>query len=334
MSLMLRLARRLGHSLPVVCGLLLAWLLPVAPAHALSCSASIGNLNFGSVNVLSGANPLATASAPVAVTCSKGLLELPGSATVCIYLGDGNGGWDGSTQRYLKNGNKTLGYNLYKDAARSQIWGSTGIFSASGPKRYVFNSGSTLLILGGSSTINDTIYASVNPGQAMTPVGSYSSQFTPAHTLVRFASGDVACPASGGSSISTFTVTATVVANCVIDAQDLNFGTAGGLATAVDQSSSLSVTCTNDAPWSVGLGNGANFSGGRRMRQGGTASYVGYGLYRDAARTQAWSTGGGNEATGTGTGGSQSLTVYGRVPAQSVPAQGTYTDTVVATVTF
>lgn len=325
---------RLLKSLALASGLLLAWLGLAMPAHALTCSATIGNINFGNVNVLSGANPLATASAPVAVTCSKGLLELPGDVTVCVYLGDGSSGWDGSSQRYLKNGVNNLGYNLYKDAARTQVWGSAAIFAAAGPKRYVFNSGSVLIVLGGSSTINDTIYASVNPGQGMAPVGSYSSTFSSAHTLVRFANGNVACPASGGSAASTFTVNATVVANCVIDAQDLNFGTASALPAARDQTSAMSVTCTNAAPWSIGLSNGANFSGSRRMRIASTSHHISYGLFRDAARSQAWSTGAGNEATGTGTGGSQALTVYGRVPAQAVPNIGSYADTVIATVTF
>ena len=154
---------RLLKALTLIGGLLLAWLGPASPAYALSCTASIGSINFGNVNVLSAANPQATASAPVSVTCSRGLLETGGDATVCLYLGDGSGGWDGGTQRYLKNGTNNLGYNLYKDASRTQIWGSIGIFPASGPNRYVFNSASTLIILGGSATINGTIYASVNP---------------------------------------------------------------------------------------------------------------------------------------------------------------------------
>jgi spore coat protein U-like protein len=38
---------------------------------------------------------------------------------------------------------------------------------------------------------------------------------------------------------------------------------------------------------------------------------------------------------GTGTGATQpAVTVYGRVPPQTTPAIGTYTDTVVVTVTY
>ncbi len=301
-------------------------------AWALSCSASVGNINFGNVDVLG--SSAVNASAPVSVTCSRGLLEFADDATVCVYLGEGTGGWDGSSQRFLRSGTDPLGYNLYKDAARSQVWGSVGVFGASGPKRYVFNAGTVLIVLGGSSTINDTIYASTNPGQNTASVGAYTSSFTSAHTLVRFANGDVACPASGGSSIGTFTVSANVTANCSITAQDLNFGVVSSLPAARDQNTSINVACTNAAPWSVGLSNGSNFSGTRRMRIEGTSNYIGYDLFRDAARTQAWSTGTGNEAVGTGTGGNQTLTVYGRVLAQAVPAAGTFVDTVIATITF
>ncbi|WP_280527698.1 spore coat protein U domain-containing protein [Ciceribacter thiooxidans] len=38
--------------------------------------------------------------------------------------------------------------------------------------------------------------------------------------------------------------------------------------------------------------------------------------------------------TGTGTGLTENVSVYGRVPAQSTPAPGTYTDTIVVTVTY
>ena len=46
-------------------------------------------------------------------------------------------------------------------------------------------------------------------------------------------------------------------------------------------------------------------------------------------------TGGTGALTGTGSGASQTLTLYGRVPGgQPTPAIGTYSDTVTATVEF
>jgi len=60
-----------------------------------------------------------------------------------------------------------------------------------------------------------------------------------------------------------------------------------------------------------------------------------YGLYRDAARTLPWgSTVGTNTTSGTGTGVTQTQTVYGRAAAQTTPPPGTYSDSVVVTVGY
>ena len=77
--------------------------------------------------------------------------------------------------------------------------------------------------------------------------------------------------------------------------------------------------------------------------QAAANQFVSYGLYLDAAHAQPWSTttlaasctGGANTCyLGTGTASNQNVTVYGQVPAQTAPAPGTFTDTVVVTVTY
>jgi len=84
----------------------------------------------------------------------------------------------------------------------------------------------------------------------------------------------------------------------------------------------------------VALGNGNNGSGPtvRKMKLG--SGLITYGLYRDAGFTGPWGDTGGTVATGSGSGADQDLTVFGRVPAQATPAAGTYTDTIVVTVTY
>ena len=98
----------------------------------------------------------------------------------------------------------------------------------------------------------------------------------------------------------------------------------------------LGPVCTNGTPYTVGLDgglSGATNPTQRKMTQG--TAFVLYGLYRDAARSQAFgNTIGTNTAAGTGTGLSQTLTVYGRVAPQATPAPGTYTDTITATLTY
>lgn len=43
---------------------------------------------------------------------------------------------------------------------------------------------------------------------------------------------------------------------------------------------------------------------------------------------------GTNTSAGTGTGTAQTSTIFGRAPPQSIPAAGTYSDTVIVTATF
>ena len=145
---------------------------------------------------------------------------------------------------------------------------------------------------------------------------------------------------------SSFTVSVTIAASCTISAGPLAFLSPGALTANVDQTSTIAITCTSTTPYTVGLDNGVNFSSGtRRMKDTGAGTtFVNYGLYTDSARTNAWTTttstttctGGANTcAVGTGAGSNQNITVYGRVPAQTpTPAPATYTDTIVATVTY
>jgi len=150
--------------------------------------------------------------------------------------------------------------------------------------------------------------------------------------------------ASATTQTTTFTVSVSIAASCTISASNLAFGPQGVLAANVDQTSTLTVQCTNTTPYTVGLDNGINFSTTRRMKDTGAGTtFVSYGLYTDAARANAWTTttstttctGGTNTcAIGTGSGSNQTITVYGRIPPQTTPAPATFNDTVTATITY
>ena len=72
-------------------------------------------------------------------------------------------------------------------------------------------------------------------------------------------------------------------------------------------------------------------SSGRRVANGG--NLLAYGLYHDYARTSEWGIG-PSVAIGTGTGGQQSLTVFGRIFPGQRPSAGIYADSVVVTVSY
>jgi spore coat protein U-like protein len=82
-----------------------------------------------------------------------------------------------------------------------------------------------------------------------------------------------------------------------------------------------------------GGNSGATDPTQRKMTSG--ANQLTYGLYQNSARSSPWgSTAGSNTVGGTGTGASQVITIFGRVPAQTTPAPATYQDSVVVTVTY
>lgn len=101
--------------------------------------------------------------------------------------------------------------------------------------------------------------------------------------------------------------------------------------------STISVTCTNTTPYTVGLGPGTASGATVTTREmtGPSSAVLAYDLYSDAADTTNWGdTTSTNEVSGTGTGSAQTLTVYGVVPAASLPTPGSYADTITVTVTY
>jgi|ERR1043165_4788661 spore coat protein U-like protein len=141
-----------------------------------------------------------------------------------------------------------------------------------------------------------------------------------------------------GTATTNFTVSATVVATCTINsASTLNFGNnIGVLAANIDQSSTIQVTCTNTTPYSIGLdvgtGSGATVAV-RKLTSGGAT--INYTLYSDSGHNTVWgNTPPTDTVAGTGNGSAQSFTVFGRIPPQTTPAPGAYTDTITVTVNY
>lgn len=102
-------------------------LLPTAPATAAcllcTCTASADPMSFGSYNPLS-TTPLDGTGA-VRVRCSLiGIGPLPLLVSYDIGLSAGASGSTG--QREMRQGSERLTYNLYSDAARTQVWGEAG----------------------------------------------------------------------------------------------------------------------------------------------------------------------------------------------------------------
>jgi len=147
-----------------------------------------------------------------------------------------------------------------------------------------------------------------------------------------------AAPVLAATASDTMGVSTTVQSACVVDANDLAFGSYNPTsATPTDATASINVTCTSGTSFTVGLnagvGTGATVSA-RKMTSG--ANHLGYTLYRDASRTQNWGETAGVDTPSAIVASSSAsvLTVYGRISAQQNVPAASYSDTVTVTVTY
>lgn len=142
---------------------------------------------------------------------------------------------------------------------------------------------------------------------------------------------------------ANLSVSATVAANCTITTAAVAFGAydpvVANATTALNGSGTVTTKCTNGSAVAISLGQGANAATGstaaaplRRMISG--TNFLSYQLYRDSARTAVWAGDATTDVDITGTGADVVSTVFGSVTSgQNVPV-GSYSDTVIATVTF
>lgn len=154
----------------------------------------------------------------------------------------------------------------------------------------------------------------------------------------------VASSVSAGTDTANVEISATVEANCTITSSGLDFGTydpvSTNAASDLDASGTVTVTCTTGSTGVIALGQGVNADTGstdavplRRLSDGGT-NYLSYYLYQDSGRTTVWGNTTETDVEHLGDGTATDITIYGRVTSgQNVPAES-YSDTVVATVTF
>lgn len=325
---------------------LLAWL-ALAPARAnTTCTATMTNLNFPATN-----GAISDATATLSVTCTTGALSLLARARVnmCVSIASGTDGGGTLNPRRMVNGfADPLQMQLYTDAARSAIWGARG--NATVPNFLPLQFDYSVPLLGGNQTLTATLYGRI-PAQTALNAGTYANRFTgAADTLIEFQFAEallgtppmpVSC-ITGGSTGTTsqfpFTVNGSVPNACTLTPKpvpDLAFGSVPGPITAnLDRTTTIGLVCTGRTAWQIGLDNGLNASGTvRRMRNAG-GQFVSYELYRDSPRSLRWgNTLASDTLAGTGSGTAQSLSVYGRVAPQA-PNIGTYSDTIMVTVTY
>ena len=143
--------------------------------------------------------------------------------------------------------------------------------------------------------------------------------------------------ANAATTTSNMTVTASVAAACTVATLPLVFAPYTGAE--VSGTSSLTVTCTNEAPYTIGLSAGAGVDATTETRSmtnnvGGVA--LNYGIYKELAHSTNWGDVAGTDTVDdSGIGTAQSIPVYAVIPAnQTASTVGDYTDTVLVTVNY
>jgi spore coat protein U-like protein len=140
-------------------------------------------------------------------------------------------------------------------------------------------------------------------------------------------------PAAAQAQSPTLLVQARIGETCTVTSAMLDFGEAIDTEANNDASGSIEIDCLAETSLDVELGSGVHGQfGNRAMSDGNGSPPLLYVLYKDAARSQAWSVGEQVAATINGSG---SVPVFGRVPSQvNGHGPGLYTDEVTITLVF
>ena len=315
-------------------------------ARADTCSVSMTNINFGNISPISGTDYTAQATGTFSCVFSSlnlGQLLTP-NAQVCISLGLGTNS-PSALPRKLGNGSNRMDYNVYVDGtyAPAKIWGGASVTGA--PSTFAMTLSAGLLAPPGTYSMNFTVYAKIPAGTSLAAVPTvanantvYTSSFAGAGTYTYTTYGLInlaGCTVNSGSF--GFTVNATAINDCTIGVTPMAFANASILTGNLRSTSTVSVRCVNNNAYQIALNGGVVAASvtGRQMKNTLTTDKVNY-LLSATLDGPVWGDGtaGTSMVTGTGTGASVPLTIFGRVPAQTSPRPGDYKDTVTATIYF
>ena len=144
--------RRSIRRLVLVAGFVLA-AASAAEAQAPSCTISVTAVAFGTYNVFTATPDDSTGT--ITYRCNRT------AANVWIALSDGSSST--FTPRTMRKGAEILSYNLYRNAARTNVWGDgsggTSVYTRANPPN--------------NSNVNLTIYGRIPAGQDVS-AGSYT----------------------------------------------------------------------------------------------------------------------------------------------------------------
>lgn len=297
-------------------GLCGALLLPGQAVAAVDCDVdSASEMDFGRPGAPLSA--VATTS-QVTVTCQG---DADTEVLVCIGLYP----WSPMQDN---NSPDQIDYNIYRDPAHQE------------PLNYTYINARAVLTIGSDGapvTERLTLYGQIAPSQNPS-AGKYSGQVDAA--MGWSTNTSAACSAVYADEDFSFDAAARLYGECSVDADDLQFNTSSDLGAGnIDAQTTIVIHCRKNTAYRINLdgGQSGTITDRRMSNTDGGPDQVKYQLYLDSMRMQLWGDGAvGAVAAGVGDGMGKPLqhTVYGRVPVQSTPRPGNYTDTVTVQVTF
>ncbi len=317
---------------------LLLLLAMASPARA-DCTATSGSADFGSVSSFAVAATAQNTTASSGFSCSgSGTLTLITTNTVSATIQSATGSSGTQARLHDPATGDYIPYILCKDsgctqtyAIGSQInWSSTTLL------------GLLNLFTGPGGTL--PLYVRTVPGTQVA-AGTYSSTITLAWNwnICSIGALTLCLTRDTGSTTSTIGVTMVVGKDCAITAPPVDFGSAAFVASFDPVTQSITVTCSKDASYTVGINDGLHPSGGIRRLSDGT-HFIGYDIFYPASSNLRWGSIGAerrgsaeattNAGVYTGTTG-QGFNYRAEIlSAQPTPPAGTYTDTLMIDILF
>jgi spore coat protein U-like protein len=148
--------------------------------------------------------------------------------------------------------------------------------------------------------------------------------------------------ARAAEAVATMRVTATVVANCRVEIQPLEFEPYDPLhahaASDLQAQSEIHLLCTRNVPTTIELDGGSYATSPSARVLGLGSERLRYNLFVDSARNRIWGIGADalvlNGVGPRAAGEPLRLTIYGTIPQAQEVIAGEYTDIVTARVSF
>jgi spore coat protein U-like protein len=147
--------------------------------------------------------------------------------------------------------------------------------------------------------------------------------------------------AAGGSTVAGNQIHMGLVIEdqCTISVPTgIDFGTKGIILANDDTSADMTIECTKETPYSIGLSAGGNAADAvnttRALKSG--SNYLDYELYSGSAGGTVWGNTVGTDTvdSDSATGLDETITIYARVPSHQNQPIGTYGDDVTATIWY